>query len=236
MWTGRTARLCLSIVSASALVALAAAAPALASPAGTSAWRDRTATATGPFTASRMSVTLELGWRHAGALKALVARPHAALTPAQFAARFAPRKHTLHAIDRWAAAHQLTVGSVTANRELVRVSGSSAQIGRALHTSFQSFESTADGSFFAATRRAKLPNSFARSVTAVLGLSSLGKVTVPQPATRNGDDLEPGHLGRRRRALQRGPRPAVAAVAAVAQLPGAVHAAELLVHLRRAGV
>jgi hypothetical protein len=62
MWTSRTARLCLSTVAAIVLAA-AAAAPALAGPAGTSAWRDRNANAVGPFNASQMTVTLALGWR-----------------------------------------------------------------------------------------------------------------------------------------------------------------------------
>src|ERR1700679_495472 len=119
MRTGRSARVCLSRVSAIVRGAWFAATPALASPAGTSAWRDRTATATGTFHASRMSVTLALGWRNAAALKALLAGPHAALTPAQFNARFAPSAATISAIRTWAKTHHLSVGSVSANRALV---------------------------------------------------------------------------------------------------------------------
>jgi pseudomonalisin len=191
MWTGRTARLCLSTVAAIVLAATAAA-PALAGPAGTSAWRDRNASAVGPFTASRMSVTLALGWRDASALKSFLAGPHAALTPAQFDARFAPTAATVAAIRSWAAAHHLTVGSVAANRLLVSVSGSSQQIGAALGTGFERFQSQADGSFFAATQPATLPQSFGSAVTAVLGLSSLGKVTVPQPPMRSTSALTQG--------------------------------------------
>lgn len=188
MWTGRTARFCLSTVAAIVLAA-AAAAPALAGPAGTSAWRDRDANAVGPFTAPRMSVTLALGWRNAGALKAFLAGPLAALTPAQFDARFAPTAGTVDAIRSWAAAHELTVGSMAANRLLVTVSGSSQQIGKALGTGFENFQSPADGSFFAATQPATLPQSLRSAVTAVLGLSSLGKVAVPQPAMRSASAL-----------------------------------------------
>ncbi|MGH2889046.1 MAG: S53 family peptidase, partial [Solirubrobacteraceae bacterium] len=92
-------------------------------------------------------------------------------------------------IRNWAAAHELTVGSVAANRLLVTVSGSSQQIGKALGTGFENFQSPADGSFFAATQPATLPQSLRSAVTAVLGLSSLGKVAVPQPAMRSASAL-----------------------------------------------
>jgi len=96
------------------------------------------------------------------------------------------------AIRSWAAAHQLTVGSLAANRLLVSVSGSSQQIGEALGTGFENFQSQADGSFFAATQPATLPQSFGSAVTAVLGLSSLGKVAVPQPPMRSSSALSQG--------------------------------------------
>jgi pseudomonalisin len=192
MWTGRPARLCLSIVSAMVLGATVTAASALAAPAGTSAWRDSNATAAGPFSAGRMSVTLELGWRDASALKTLLAGPHAALTPAQFDARFAPKAATVNRIRSWAHTNGLRVGSVSTNRALISLSGSSARIGHALGTTFENFDSSSDGDFYAATTAAHLPASWRSAVTAVLGLSSLSKVSVPHPAARSASALRHG--------------------------------------------
>jgi pseudomonalisin len=192
MWTGRLPRLCLSIVSTLMLAVTAASASAAATPAGTSAWRDGNATAAGPFSTGRMSVTLELGWRDASALKTFLASPHAALTPAQFDARYAPAVTTVNAVRSWARANHLTVGSVSANQLLISLSGSSAQIGHALGTSFENFRSSSDGDFYAATTAAHLPASFGSAVTAVLGLSSLSKVSVPHPAVRSAAAVSQG--------------------------------------------
>lgn len=191
MRTGRSLRACVSILMATAVTAVAASS-ALADPAGTSAWRDRDATAGAAYSASRMSVTLELAWRNAAALKSLIAGPHAALTPAQFDARFAPATATVDAMRSWAAANGLSVSSVSANRALVTLSGSSAQLGHALSTGFQTFHSSANGSFFAATKPARLPSSLASQVDAVLGLSSLSKVSIPTPTVRTATALSTG--------------------------------------------
>lgn len=157
MWTRRTARVCVSIVSV-VVLATGVASPAVAAPAGTSAWRDHTATDTGPYTAPQMAVTLALGWRNAGALKTLLAAPHAPLSPGEFNARFAPSAATVSAIGSWAQAHQLTVSSVSANRALIKLSGSSAQIAHALGTSFDTF----DSAITAASSRPPRPRSCRR--------------------------------------------------------------------------
>jgi subtilase family serine protease len=172
--------------------ALACAPSALAGTAGTAAWRVQDATDNGAYSAAKMPVTLVLSARNADALKALVARPHAPLTPAQYAARFAPAPATVDAIRSWAAAHQLAVASVSSNRLLVTLTGSSSQVAQALGTSFHRFHSAASGDFFAATRTAQLPAAFASDVSAVLGLSSLAKVAVPRPAVRSAGALAKG--------------------------------------------
>jgi pseudomonalisin len=164
---------------------VAAAPAALASTAGTSAWRVRNATDSGAYHASRMSVTLTLAERDQSALDALVAHPHAALTPSQFSDRFAPSTATVDAIRRWAAVHHLTVSSVSPNRLLVTLTGSSGQLSAALQTGFERFHAPATGTFFAAAKAAQLPASFASDVTAVLGLSSLAKVSIPKPSVRS---------------------------------------------------
>jgi pseudomonalisin len=171
-------------VTLAALCCGAAASPALAAPAGTSAWHVTGATRQGAYHARTMTVQFALAWRDAAGLKALLARPHAPLTPAQFTRRFSPSTATVATIRRWARRSHLRVRSVSPNRALVTITGSSADVAHALHTGFATFHSSADGSFFALTGPAVVPRSFAGAVTSVLGLSSLGRVAVPHPATR----------------------------------------------------
>jgi pseudomonalisin len=182
--TGRSVRLMLSVL-ASAAAAAAAAAPASAAPAGLALWHDSSATKVGALPARPLSITLTLTPRDAAGLRSLVAHPHAALTPAQFSARFSPKAATIKAIRTWARTSDLRVASVSSNRLLVTLSGSSTAFATALHTGFARYTSSADGSFFAPTRAARLPTALASRVTAVLGLSSLAKVAVPHPAVRS---------------------------------------------------
>jgi subtilase family serine protease len=184
MTNGSRSRAWLATAATIVTAAMAFAPSALAGPAGTAAWRVKDATDNGAYTASRMSVTLVLAERSASALNALVATPHAALTPAQFAAQFAPTTAAVDAVRSWAATNGLTVSSVSANRLLVTVSGSSSQISGALRTNLRRYHTAADGNFFAAGAAAQLPNALAANVSAVLGLSSLAKVAVPKPSPR----------------------------------------------------
>jgi pseudomonalisin len=190
MWTGGSRRVWLMLVAATVTAGLAPS--ALASTAGTSAWHDATANDVGAYSTPKMPVVLTLAWRNAAGLNALLAQPHAALTPAQFKARFSPTAATITTIRTWARSRHLTVSSVSANRALVTLSGSSAGIAAALHTDFREFHSAKDGNFFAAGKAARLPPSFASKVTAVLGLSSLAKVSVPHPAARTATALSKG--------------------------------------------
>jgi pseudomonalisin len=188
MITGRNARLPLSLLAAAVIAATAAAPAAARITPGTSAWLVKGATEVGALHPQPMAITLTLAPRQPAALKSLIAAPHAALTRTQFDSKFAPSVKTIKTIRSWSKTQHLTVRAVSANRMLVRLSGSSTVIARALRTSFGSFTS-AHGNFFAATRTAHLPRSFASQVTAVLGLSSLSKVFVPHPAPRSATDL-----------------------------------------------
>jgi pseudomonalisin len=186
MPTGRIARLPLSLLLLTvALVTAAVAAPASArSIPGTASWHDRQATRTGTLGSRPMSITLALAPRNGAALQALAGKPHAALTPAQFRARYAPSTATVKSIRTWAKSKSLSVSSVSANRLLVKLSGASSAFARALSTHFGTFHSSKDGSFYAVTKAASLPRSFASHVSAVLGLSNLSKVNVPRTALR----------------------------------------------------
>ncbi|MGZ4191591.1 MAG: S53 family peptidase [Solirubrobacteraceae bacterium] len=192
MRTGLMSRAWLTAAAVTGTAAMAFAPSALAGTTGTSAWHVQNATDNGAYTASKMAVTLVLAERNQNALRALVARPHAPLTPSQFAARFGPSTATVDAIRSWAGANHLSVSSVSANRLLVTLTGSSSEIAQALKTGFHRFRSAADGTFFAATKAAQLPQAFASSVSAVVGLSSLAKVALPTPAVRSTAALAKG--------------------------------------------
>lgn len=161
--------------------------PALSAAAvpGTQAWRESGAHSLGSMSARPMSFTLVLAPRNRAALNRFVAKPHAALSPAQFKSRYSPSAKTVGTIRTWAKGHQLKVSSVSANRLLVRVTGSSPRVARALGTHFAIFSSPQSGRFFQITRAAQLPAAFASRVVGVLGLSSLARFSVPHPRTQS---------------------------------------------------
>jgi subtilase family serine protease len=187
--TGRIARRMVLFTFVALIAGTALAGPASAAPAGLALWHDRSATKVGALPTRPLAITLTLAPRDAAGLKALVARPHTALTPGQFNARYAPSRATVKAIRAWAATSKLRVASVSANRLLVKLTGSSTAVGSALHTGFARFSSARDGNFYAPTRAARLPKALAPRVAAVLGLSSLAKLNVPHPAVRSAASL-----------------------------------------------
>jgi subtilase family serine protease len=137
------------------------------------------AVATGTLDRAGVPVTLALAPRD----KAGLARAAAAgrgLTPAQFDARYAPSDAQLGAVRDWAAAHSLRVASVSANRTLVRVTGSAAAVGDAFGTTLKTFRTSSGSTFFAPATKATVPASL--NVTSVLGLSDLGRTAVPKAA------------------------------------------------------
>ena len=156
---------------------LAIAPSAGAAPSGLSAVRVKGATGTGALHRAHVPVTLALAARHAAGLR------HAAtvggVTTHGFNRRFAPSRATVASVRTWARAHDLKVASVSPNRLLVRLTGSAPQVGRAFGTSLRTFRS-GGATFFAPARPATLPRALARHTTAVLGLSSLGRVGLDQ--------------------------------------------------------
>jgi pseudomonalisin len=157
--------------------------------AGTQAWRVTGASDLGAMASRPMTITLALAPRHDAALRTFVASPHAPLSSAQFTARYAPTQATVKRVRTWARGHGLTVASVSTNRLLVRLAGSSRAIAAALHTSFHNFSTPSTGSFAQITRAAQLPASLAGRVSAVLGLSSLGRLALVPPAQRTAAGL-----------------------------------------------
>ena len=146
--------------------------------------RLKDATDAGALQRASVPVTIALAPRDKAGLAAAAARG-GGLTPAQFNERFAPAAATVDAVRSWAGANSLDVVSVSANRTLVRVSGSAADVGKAFGTTLERFTS-GSRTFFAPLRGATVPAAFSAQTTAVLGLSNLGRVGFsPQAAATN---------------------------------------------------
>ena len=155
----------LALVQASSALALAGAAPVLT----------KGATALGPASGSR-SIVLTLTPRQDSALRALAADPIGApLSHSQFLARFAPSSTTVAAVESWAASAGLTVTRVSSDDLLVTLSGSDAALDAALGVTLESFRAADGSTFVSATGTASLPASIASDVSAIEGLSSLGR-------------------------------------------------------------
>jgi subtilase family serine protease len=161
-----------SLAAAAAVLLIAPA--AIAAPRGLAPIRAKGAQSTGLLTRAHVPVTIVLRPRHRSALT----RAHG-LTPARFRARFAPSAATVASVRRWAQAHGLRVASVSSNRLLVRVTGSSARVGQAFGTRLATFRAGNDR-FFAPASRARLPRAVSSHAVAVLGLNDLGRVGLRQ--------------------------------------------------------
>lgn len=191
MLSSRRVRLSLSVFASLLIVAATAAAASAATP-GLGAWHVSSATRTGPLAAQPMTITLVLAPRNESALNSYVAAPHAGLTAAQYNAKYAPTAATVAQVQQWATVSHLQVASVSADNTVVAVSGTSTAIARALNTNFADFSSSKEGTFFAPTKAGSLPAGLSSKVAAVLGLTSLAKVDVPQPAVRTATTLSKG--------------------------------------------
>src|SRR4051812_21239543 len=158
-------------------VAVPAVASASAVP-GSAPIKAKGAQRVGAYNARSMSVTVALSPR--SGLDALLARQAAGKTGAisskTFNARFAPSAATVRSVRAFARSHSLHVSSVSANRMLVRLSGSSSAFARAFHTQFATYRLASGKTFRSPTTTAKLPRAFRSRTAALLGLSNIGRV------------------------------------------------------------
>lgn len=137
--------------------------------------------ATGPF-----GLTLVLPLQDRAGLDQLLAslyQPsspdyHRFLTPAAFDAQFAPSPATLASVEGWASSAGLSVVSVSANRTLVRVSGPASAVDRAFGVSLDQFRTPQGQTYVSNTTPAGIPAALAGDLAAVVGLSSLGQVSL----------------------------------------------------------
>jgi subtilase family serine protease len=143
-------------------------------------------TALGAAPSAPASVTLALALRNQGALKGELAalynpsspQYHQFLTPAEFAAQYAPTQATVNAVSAWAAGAGLAVASVSSNRTLVRLVGTTTSVGKAFGTSFETFRMPSGQTYVSNAGTATLPPSLGGAVASVVGLSSLDQASL----------------------------------------------------------
>lgn len=144
------------------------------------------ATDLGPAAEQSVELTLVLSLEDRPALDQLLSslyQPgspdfHHFLSPASFAARFSPPTSTVRAVTSWASAAGLSIESVSPNRTLVRVAGSTDVVDRAFGVQLDRFRTPQGQSFVSTTMPASVPASLAGDLTAVVGLSTLGRVSL----------------------------------------------------------
>ncbi|MCH0570200.1 immune inhibitor A [Streptomyces sp. MUM 136J] len=95
------------------------------------------------------------------------------LTPAQFAARFAPTKADLDRVRSYLRSQGLTVTGVSGNRQVVSATGSVSKINKAFGTHETNYLDTArHRHFYANDKAATLPSDVAAAVQGVSGLDN----------------------------------------------------------------
>ena len=167
----------------SALVVAALAATVVQSafayePAGGEPLLTQGSTDLGAVTQTR-SIVLTLTPSDPAGLRAFDSTPnHPLLSPQQFAERFGPTPATVAAVETWAKSQGLTVTGVASDRLLISVSGSTSALGSALGVGFDRFSAADGSSYVSSTGAASLPASLAGEVTAIVGLSELGRAQV----------------------------------------------------------
>jgi pseudomonalisin len=139
-------------------------------------------TSLGALPARDLQVTIALSPRNQAALDRLV-RNHQTISGSTYNSTYAPAPSTVTAVRTWATAHGLSVSSVSANRTLVRLSGSSTDFGHALGITFQRYQQPNGSTYFTPKGTATLPSTFSGEVAGVLGLSSIGKLSLPPKRT-----------------------------------------------------
>src|SRR3954447_8390776 len=150
----------------------------------------------GAYSARSMSVTVALSPRKG--LDALLARQAAgkagAISSKTFNTRFAPSAATVRSVRAFARAHSLRVRSVSANRMLVRLRGSSSAFARAFHTQFATYRLKSGKTFHSPTKTATVPTAFRSRTAALLGLSNIGRVQLRATSVTIPTDYGPQDL------------------------------------------
>jgi subtilase family serine protease len=131
-------------------------------------------TVTGPLALSHpMHILVSLKLRNEAQLQAFNARPHAPMTPAQFAAMYSPTQAQAQAVADFMKAHGFRNVTIAPNRLLVSGDAPAANVQRAFQTSMVSVK-THDGRMaYANSGDVKVPAALQNTVQSVLGLQTV---------------------------------------------------------------
>jgi subtilase family serine protease len=137
------------------------------------------ATKTGQYSARRMSVEVVLQPGHEAGLNSLLDALYTRgsadyghwLAAGQFDARFAPSRATVQAVTAYLRGKGLTVQK-TLTPFLLRAVGSSTQIDAAFATTINNYRNAKGVTFYSNDSSASVPDSLARSVLGVVGLTN----------------------------------------------------------------
>jgi subtilase family serine protease len=131
-------------------------------------------TVTGPLALSHpMHILVSLKLRNEAQLQAFNARPHAPMTPAQFAAMYSPTQAQAQAVADFMKAHGFRNVTIAPNRLLVSGDAPAANVQRAFQTSMVSVK-THDGRMaYANSGEVKVPAALQGVVQSVLGLQTV---------------------------------------------------------------
>ena len=103
-------------------------------------------------------------------------RPPPALTPREYNSRFAPSPPAVATVVSWARSAGLSVTSVSDNRTLIRLGASAPRLAAAFGTTLHRYEAPGVGSFVAPATAGRLPPALLGRVSAVVGLSDIGRL------------------------------------------------------------
>jgi len=129
---------------------------------------------TGPLALSHpMHILVSLKLRNEAQLQAFNAKPHAALTPAQFTAMYSPTQAQAQAVADFMKAHGFSNVTIAPNRLLVSGDAPAASVQRAFQTSMVSVK-THDGRMaYANSGDVRVPAALQSTVQSVLGLQTV---------------------------------------------------------------
>jgi subtilase family serine protease len=129
---------------------------------------------TGPLALSHpMHILVSLKLRNEAQLQAFNAKPHPALTPAQFTAMYSPTPAQAQAVANFMKAHGFSNVTIAPNRLLVSGDAPAASVQRAFQTSMVSVK-THDGRMaYANSGDVKVPAALQSTVQSVLGLQTV---------------------------------------------------------------
>jgi pseudomonalisin len=145
----------------------------------------------------QQTVTVALPLSNQGGLHALISNLydptsteyHQFLSPATFTTDFGPSTSTVAAVESWATSANLQVGSVSANHTLIQLRGTRSALGQAFGVSFDQYQAPGGQTYVSNTSAATIPSVISGDVSAVLGLSDLGQVSLAPLATPGASSL-----------------------------------------------